>query len=389
MNSARLRRLFKLDPGEEIVSVYQQHKIRYFWYYVLLAVFILAAFLIAIFFGDDWGWWAWVAVIILIVSALVALFISSWKWNNTVFVLTNYRLIDISQQSVFNRQIAILDLDKMEEIFVESNWLMKALFNCGSLRIFLPNGTMSLRFDYLAEPEKTQAAIYRQGRGARTSNDPQDEMLPENLKEWEDLLRTYDKDALADLVLKLRRVGGWRAWQEFLRKELKDKIDMSFLNHHQVGESRYLNDSEMTGIFKILNSQVLFVILTALLLVFLSSFTRDFSQKRSIDGEVETLQAEIKSLEDKHTYELALINYYESDEYLALEAKSVLDMKLQGEKAVVLTENEVDKILQVETPYQDLQKDIDNDKSIIDDTAEQSESRWRSQGQLWWSYFFN
>ncbi|HPL93360.1 MAG TPA: hypothetical protein PLB38_03700 [bacterium] len=164
---------------------------------------------------------------------------------------------------------------------------------------------------------------------------------------------------------------------------------MSLLNHHQVGESRYLNDSEMTGIFKILNSQVLFVILTALLLVFLSSFTRDFSQKRSIDGEVETLQAEIKSLEDKHTYELALINYYESDEYLALEAKSVLDMKLQGEKAVVLTENEVDKILQVETPYQDLQKDIDNDKSIIDDTAEQSESRWRSQGQLWWSYFFN
>lgn len=223
MNSTRLRRLFKLDPGEEIISVYQQHKIRYFWYYILLAVFILAAFLIAIFFGDDWGWWAWIIVIALIVSALVALFISSWKWNNTVFVLTNYRLIDISQQSLFNRQIAILDLDKMEEIFVESNWLMKALFNCGSLRIFLPNGTMSLRFDYLSDPEKTQAAIYRQGRGARTSNDPQDEMLPENLKEWEDLLRTYDKDALADLVLKLRRVGGWRAWQEFLRKEIKDK----------------------------------------------------------------------------------------------------------------------------------------------------------------------
>jgi len=223
MNSARLRRLFKLDPGEEIISVYQQHKIRYFWYYLLLAVFILAAFLIAIFLGDDWGWWAWALVIVFIVSALASLFISSWKWNNTVFVLTNYRLIDISQQSLFNRQIAILDLDKMEEIFVESNWLMKALFNCGSLRIFLPNGTMSLRFDYLSDPEKTQAAIYRQGRGARTSNDPQDEMLPENLKEWEDLLRTYDKDALADLVLKLRRVGGWRAWQEFLRKEIKDK----------------------------------------------------------------------------------------------------------------------------------------------------------------------
>lgn len=223
MNSTRLRRLFKLDPGEEIISVYQQHKIRYFWYYVLLVFFILTAFLVAIFFGDDWGWWAWIIVIALLVASLIALFISSWKWNNTVFVLTNYRLIDISQQSLFNRQIAILDLNKMEEIFVESNWLMKALFNCGSLRIFLSNGNMSLRFDYLVEPERTQAAIYRQGRWVRNINDPQDEILPETLKEWEDLLRTYDKDALVDLVLKLRHVGGWRAWQEFLRKELKGK----------------------------------------------------------------------------------------------------------------------------------------------------------------------
>ncbi len=164
---------------------------------------------------------------------------------------------------------------------------------------------------------------------------------------------------------------------------------MSLLRHHQVGESRYVNDSEMTGIFKILNSQVLFVILTALLLVFLSSFTRDFSQKRSIDGEVEVLQQEIKALEDKHTYELALINYYESDEYLALEAKNVLDMKLSGEQAVVLTEAEVDKVLQMELPYKSLQKNDDNDKSMISDGEAGAESRWRSQGRLWWSYFFN
>lgn len=164
---------------------------------------------------------------------------------------------------------------------------------------------------------------------------------------------------------------------------------MSLLQHHSVGESRYINDSEMTGIFRILNSQVLFIILTVLLLVFLSSFTRDFAQKRSIDGEVEVLQAEIKNLEEKHTYELALINYYESDEYLALEAKNVLDMKLSGEKVVVLTENEVDKILQMELPYQGLPKKDYNVKSIIEDVGGKEESHWRRQGRLWWAYFFN
>jgi hypothetical protein len=163
---------------------------------------------------------------------------------------------------------------------------------------------------------------------------------------------------------------------------------MSLLRHHQMGESRNLSDSELTGVFKILNSQVLFVILTALLLVFLSSFTRDFSQKRSIDGEVVSLQSEIQALEDKHTYELSLINYYESDEYLSLEAKSVLDLKLTGEKVVVLPESEVDKILQVELPFKNLQKTENNDNSELK-VIDVNKSRWESQSQLWWSYFFD
>ena len=166
---------------------------------------------------------------------------------------------------------------------------------------------------------------------------------------------------------------------------------MSFLRHHQMGEDRSLSDSEITGVFKILNSQVLFVILTVLLLVFLSSFTRDFSQKRSIDGEVVSLQSEIQALEDKHTYDLSLINYYESDEYLALEAKSVLDMKLSGEKVVVLTEVEVDKILMAETPFNnDLQKTENNDNSELSESnSPVAVSHWESQSQLWWSYFFD
>jgi len=166
---------------------------------------------------------------------------------------------------------------------------------------------------------------------------------------------------------------------------------MSFLRHHQIGESRNLNDSELTGAWKLLNSQVFFVILTVLLLVFLSSFTRDFSQKRSIDGEVVSLQSEIKDLEDKHTYELSLINYYESDEYLALEAKSVLDLKLTGEQVVVLPEAEVDKILLAEIPFENqLQKSensANSELTKLDSAVVQS--RWASQSDLWWSYFFD
>lgn len=169
---------------------------------------------------------------------------------------------------------------------------------------------------------------------------------------------------------------------------------MSLLKQHQLPDRYYNNNSvrgeELTGIWKVLNSQVFFVIMTVLLLVFLSSFTRDFSQKRTIDNEVQSLQNEIKELEDKHTYELSLINYYESEEFLALEAKSVLDMKLPGEKVVVLTETEVDKILMGELPF-DLQKTENNDNSKLSSSEEMitDVSRWKSQGRLWWGYFFD
>jgi hypothetical protein len=167
---------------------------------------------------------------------------------------------------------------------------------------------------------------------------------------------------------------------------------MPLLKQHQLPD-RYYNSSrgeELTGIWKLLNSQAFFVILTVLLLVFLSSFTRDFSQKRTIDNEVQALQDEIKALEDKHTYELSLINYYDSEEFLALEAKSVLDMKLPGEKVVVLTESEVDKILRVELPF-DLQKNENNDNSTlsVQNQTTADVSRWQSQGRLWWGYFFD
>lgn len=167
---------------------------------------------------------------------------------------------------------------------------------------------------------------------------------------------------------------------------------MPLLKQHQLPDRYYSSarGEELTGIWKLLNSQAFFVIMTVLLLVFLSSFTRDFSQKRNIDNEVQSLQNEIKLLEDKHTYELSLINYYDSEEFLALEAKSVLDLKLPGEKAVVLTEGEVEKILMGELPFE-LQKNENNDNSTLNvqNSTTDSVSRWQSQGRLWWGYFFD
>ncbi len=167
---------------------------------------------------------------------------------------------------------------------------------------------------------------------------------------------------------------------------------MPLLKQHQLPDRYYssMREEELTGIWKLLNSQAFFIIMTVLLLVFLSSFTRDFSQKRNIDNEVQSLQNEIKLLEDKHTYELSLINYYDSEEFLALEAKSVLDMKLPGEKVVVLTEGEVEKILMGELPFE-LQKNENNDNSTLNvqNSTTDSVFRWQSQGRLWWGYFFD
>ncbi len=101
-----------------------------------------------------------------------------------------------------------------------------------------------------------------------------------------------------------------------------------------------------------------------LLMVMIFFLARETYKKYMIDREVEKLQAEIASVEEKNKEILELINYYKTTEYKERQARSILGLAKPGEFVVVL-----------------------RPKPEGQNTPEQPEKE-SSNFKQWWSYFF-
>lgn len=107
----------------------------------------------------------------------------------------------------------------------------------------------------------------------------------------------------------------------------------------------------------------------ALIIVFAmgSALVRELYREYKIKREINSLKAEIESMQ-KDNYELSqFLDYYQTDQYKEAEARRRLNLKAEGEK-VVMIDN-------AQGNYEETQK-----------TAQQADSI--PNYRKWWNYFF-
>lgn len=97
------------------------------------------------------------AVLILII--IVLSFYHLYLWYNDVYVLTNERLIDVDQFSLFNRTISETFLDLVEDVKVESKGLLPTVFNYGNVTIQTAGAKENLVLETLSNPFVIQQRI--------------------------------------------------------------------------------------------------------------------------------------------------------------------------------------------------------------------------------------
>ena len=222
MDRSKVHRLVKLDADENIIKIIHQHKIKYWNSFLLQFLFLLIATLLLVFFNEK-GTWVYILSLVLFLSVIVWILILWQKWHSTVLVLTNNRLVDIHQVSLWEKQVAMVDLAKIEEIRITSHAISKLLWKYGRIEIFLPNGNLSLRFDYVLNPDKIQELIYQL---QKRYNPQSEEFLSVDtqdlVKEISEKLRTKDKEDLLKIILGFRKKMGLEQWGAFLNKKLED-----------------------------------------------------------------------------------------------------------------------------------------------------------------------
>ena len=150
-----------LQPGERVVCTIKRHPFGIVSLYfsgavaaiiiVILAFFLLPNLLNQYEIGSvttmiytGLG----IAVIAMVVVLAVATVI---YWQNE-WVVTTDSLTQISQNSLFNRQVSQLSMDNLEDVTVDQNGILPHLLNFGNLKVETAGERSKFQFPYCPNP---------------------------------------------------------------------------------------------------------------------------------------------------------------------------------------------------------------------------------------------
>lgn len=85
-----------------------------------------------------------------------------WVWTDyylDVWIITNHRLIDIEQKGFFNRNVANVRLDFIQDVAYEVNGMIASLLNFGTIEIQTAGETRHFVLQGVSHPERLRDTI--------------------------------------------------------------------------------------------------------------------------------------------------------------------------------------------------------------------------------------
>lgn len=82
----------------------------------------------------------------------IFLYISWLNYELDVIILTNNRIVCVEQKTFLNRSVGETTLDKVQEVSIETKWLLANLFDFGTLKILTSGSSPSFDMTYSPHP---------------------------------------------------------------------------------------------------------------------------------------------------------------------------------------------------------------------------------------------
>ncbi|MDP4038906.1 MAG: PH domain-containing protein [bacterium] len=147
---------------EEILAVTRQFPLVLRWpliWGLLIIAISLAPWAIA--YSNNYNWlnlailWMIINIIILIVYWLIR-----WiSWYYSVYILTNYRIITIKQNGLFNREVSELTLNNIQNVNYQIKGIQASFFKFGNVIIETLSGGGDLELKKIYRPIRFQQKI--------------------------------------------------------------------------------------------------------------------------------------------------------------------------------------------------------------------------------------
>lgn len=150
-------KLENLRAGEKVDIVLRRHWIAF----VFLAIYAFGWLLLSLIVIASFGL---IASTVLILSVfwmyyLLFLYVSWINYELDVFILTNNRIVCVEQKTFLNRAVGETTLDKVQEVSIETKWLLANLFDFWTLKILTSGSSPSFDMTYSPHPMKSSRYI--------------------------------------------------------------------------------------------------------------------------------------------------------------------------------------------------------------------------------------
>jgi uncharacterized membrane protein YdbT with pleckstrin-like domain len=159
----------KLDENEKILLVVKKH-----WFVVLLETFLLVGFILLPFLfyfftervspGFITGNVVYLNLAVGAASILIGWIIFFIVWTDYYldsWLITNKRVIDIEQKGLFNRDIATLKLDKIQDVTFAMEGIIATVIGFGEIRVQTAGTQTEFKMSHVPNPRQVAELILK------------------------------------------------------------------------------------------------------------------------------------------------------------------------------------------------------------------------------------
>ncbi len=159
----KLHPMVVLQPGERVVATLKRHPFGiislYFSGVVAILIIIVLAFVLLPKLMNQYDFGSATSMVyaglgIAVLGMMVVLAVATTIYWQNEWVITTDSITQISQNSLFNRQVSQLSMDNLEDVTVDQNGILPHMFNFGNLKVETAGERSKFVFIYCPRPNE-------------------------------------------------------------------------------------------------------------------------------------------------------------------------------------------------------------------------------------------
>ncbi|MFH1509024.1 MAG: hypothetical protein ABIE68_02580 [bacterium] len=158
----------ELKPEEEVIIVIRKH-----WASIIISfikvfvIWIILAVLTPLAFQQVMG----IFLFFFVLSISLGYVTYHWiTWYFDIFIITNLRIIDVDQHTIFRRTVSEVTLENIQDVTYEITGFVSATFNYGIVKVQSASAIPSIQMEYVKDPKQTQELISKLAHDIREKN---------------------------------------------------------------------------------------------------------------------------------------------------------------------------------------------------------------------------